>query len=192
MREFLAELPVEESAPRLLGAILTVGNCSARIVEVEAYGGEADPGSHAWRGPTPRTEVMYGPAGYSYVYFTYGNHWMLNVTAGPQGTASAILIRAAEPLAGLELMQNRRPKAKNDRELLAGPGRLAAAMGLNARHNGLDLLSGGGVRIEPGEPVKRVLTTVRVGLSEGRGEATPWRFLDADSLRWASRPVPRP
>ncbi|MCW5937638.1 MAG: DNA-3-methyladenine glycosylase [Fimbriimonadaceae bacterium] len=191
LRTLLAELPVEEAAPHLLGAILRLHECSARIVEVEAYAGERDPGSHAWRGRTPRNQVMYGPPGYTYVYFTYGNHWMLNVTAAPAGVASALLIRAAQPLTGLESMRARRPKAKTDKDLLSGPGKLAAAFGIDSRFYAVDLLGEGPLVLEPGPPIARVVTDVRVGLSAGRGESTPWRFLDADSLDWASRPLPR-
>lgn len=188
LRKLLEEAPVHDSAPRLLGWHLVYGELRARLVEVEAYWGAHDPGSHAYRGPTPRNQVMFGPPGYSYVYFTYGNHWMLNVTARPEGEAGAVLLRAAEPLAGLETLRARRPKARTDRRLLAGPGCLAQAFGLDSRHYGLDLLAGGELRLEPGEPPPTVLCDRRIGLAPGKGDEKPWRFLDGSRLEWISRP----
>jgi DNA-3-methyladenine glycosylase len=189
---WLVDLPPNEAAPRLLGWSIVTPEATCRIVEVEAYGGEDDPGSHAWRGPTPRTRTMYGPPGRAYVYFTYGNHWMLNVVARPEGQAAALLVRAAQPLTGLEAMRPRRPKAKSDRDLLAGPGRLTAALGLNGSHDGAGLLQGDPrIRLEPGPVVQRVIVGTRIGLSPGRGEMVPWRFVDAAGLEWCSRPRPQ-
>ena len=188
---WLAELPPPESARLLLGWLIVTPEATCRIVEVEAYGGEDDPGSHAWRGPTPRTRTMYGPPGRAFVYFTYGNHWMLNVVARPEGEAAALLIRAAEPLTGHDAMRSRRPKAKSDRDLLAGPGRLTAALGLDGTYDRAGLIEGDPrIRIEPGPQVQEVLVGTRVGLSPGRGEKTPWRFVDASGLAWCSRPLP--
>lgn len=188
----LRTMPVAESAKRILGCILVAGECRARIVEVEAYGGETDPASHAWRGPTPRTMVMYGEPGRAYVYFTYGNHWMLNVVARPDGEASAVLIRAAEPLAGIEMMRSRRPKAQSDNDLLSGPGKLCQALGLTRADNGVDLLDPNSpLRLEEGERPTAVLTGVRIGIAVGRGELEPLRFIDASRLSWASKPWPK-
>jgi len=188
----LRTMPVAESAKRILGCILVAGECRARIVEVEAYGGETDPASHAWRGPTPRTMVMYGEPGRAYVYFTYGNHWMLNVVARPDGEASAVLIRAAEPLAGIEMTRSRRPKAQSDNDLLSGPGKLCQALGLTRADNGVDLLDPNSpLRLEEGERPTAVLTGVRIGIAVGRGELEPLRFIDASRLSWASKPWPK-
>jgi DNA-3-methyladenine glycosylase len=179
------------AAPKLLGWVLRTGDLSARIVEVEAYRTPDDPGCHAHRGQTPRCATMFGEPGHAYVYFTYGNHWMLNVVAHDAGNAAAILIRAAEPLTGLEAMRARRPKAKRDEDLLSGPGKLAAAFGLDGRHDGLNLLSSSELRLEPAEPPRNILTGTRIGLALGKGDELPWRFVDADRLRWVSRPHPR-
>lgn len=173
----------------LLGSLLVRGERRARIVEVEAYRSD-DPGSHAFRGKTKRNEVMYGPPGRAYVYFNYGVHWMLNVTAHVEGDAAAILVRAAEPLDGMDVMFARRPKSRRPEELLSGPGKLAAAFDITGVDNGSNLLDPGGeLRIEPGEPVSKVLSGPRIGLAVGKGHELPWRFVDADSLAWISRPL---
>lgn len=190
LRQALHVRPVEECAALLLGWRVRTPDCLVQIVETEAYGGEDDAGSHAWRGETPRTRVMYGQPGHAFVYFTYGNHWMLNLVARPQGRAGAILIRAARVLEGRDAIALRRPKARSERDLLAGPGRLAQALAIGPQHNATDLLDPASqVRLEPGLPVSRVLRGARVGLSPGRGETTPWRFVDADELAWCSRPI---
>ncbi len=143
--------PVELVAPALLGAILWHGEIAVRLTEVEAYAGARDPASHAFRGPTPRNQTMFGPPGHLYTYFSYGMHWAANVVCGPDGTASGVLLRAGEVIAGLELARSRRGRS-TDRDLARGPGRLAQALGLNAEHKGADLLSGGALRLEPGPP----------------------------------------
>lgn len=115
---------------------------------------------------------------------------MLNVVARPEGRAAAILIRAAAPIEGTERIRSRRPKAKNDRELLAGPGRVAQGLDIDSRYYGLDLLDEASeVRLEPGTPPGQILQGVRVGLSQGRGEHTRWRFVDAEATKWCSRPL---
>jgi DNA-3-methyladenine glycosylase len=163
-------------APDLLGCRLVGHGVTVRITEVEAYSGEGlDPASHAHRGPTPRNSVMFGPSGRLYVYFTYGMHWCANVVTGPEGRASAVLLRAGEVTDGLELARLRRPGA-TDRDLCRGPARLAKALALDAGALGLDLL-------DPASPVRllprtgrrpTVASGPRVGISVGT--ETPWRF----------------
>jgi len=183
------ESDVLTACEALLGSHLVRGSRRARIVEVEAYRSD-DPGSHAFRGKTKRNAVMFGVPGRAYVYFNYGVHWMLNVTAHEEGNAAAILVRAAEPMEGLDLMRARRPRAKRDEDLLSGPGKLAAAFDITGVDNGIDLLDlASELRIEPGLPVGRVLSGLRIGLAEGKGKDLPWRFVDAKSLRWISRPL---
>jgi DNA-3-methyladenine glycosylase len=167
--------PVTEVAPRLLGATLAHGPVVVRLTEVEAYAGERDPGSHAFRGPTPRTEIMYGPPGHAYVYFSYGMHWCLNVVAGPDGTASAVLVRAGEVVSGLEVARERRPGAR-DRDLCRGPARLTRALGIDGSCGGADLLDPAGpLRLTLGAAPTSFATGPRVGVA-GAGAPTPWRY----------------
>jgi DNA-3-methyladenine glycosylase len=181
------------AARALLGWKLTDGVRSARIVETEAYGGEDDAGSHAWRGPTPRTKIMYGPPGAAFVYFTYGRHWMLNCVCRPTGSAGAVLIRACEPLEGLDEMRRNRPGAKAIRDLLSGPGRLAAAFGIDGSLNGRELLCEESLlRLRPDLSVTEALCGRRVGLSAGRGESLARRFIDPSRREWASPAPLRP
>lgn len=188
LRDLLKTADPLTCARRVLGCEIAYDGMRARIVETEAYHGSQDPGSHAFRGMTPRTKVMFGPPGHAYVYFTYGNHWMLNVVARPDGEACAILIRAAEPLEGLEKMRPLRAKAKTDRDLLSGPGKLCQAMGIDKSLYGVDLFDENSpLRLHPGEPVEDVLVTPRIGIAKGKGDELPWRFVDAANRRWASR-----
>jgi DNA-3-methyladenine glycosylase len=168
--------PVLDVAPRLLGATLrhesADGTVSLRLTEVEAYDGANDAGSHAYRGRTPRTAIMFGPAGYLYCYFTYGMHVCANVVTGTEGAASAVLLRAGEIVDGLELARSRRPGA-SDRDLARGPARLCRALGIELTDNGNDLVTGP-VTLRLGEPPSEVATGPRVGL---RGDPhLPWRF----------------
>lgn len=170
-------------APDLLHKVLVhddpeVGRLAVRIVEVEAYRGADDAGSHGFRGPTPRTESMFGPPGHLYVYFTYGMHWCANVVTGAAGEANAVLLRAGEPVDGIEAMRARRPAARRDRDLASGPAKLTQALGLTGVHDGVDLVARRGpVRIlddgvpPPAEPC----WTARIGLAPGRGDEHPWR-----------------
>jgi len=184
----LSDRPVPEAAIALLGAEIVSTDCRVRIVEVEAYAGSSDPASHAFRGQTPRNRVMFGPPGHSYVYFNYGMYWLLNVVARPEGEPSAILVRAALPLGGLDTMRLRRPTARSDRGLLSGPGKLCQALGITAEHSGIDLLDPSSpTRIEPGVQPARVLTTKRIGLAPGRGDEALWRFVDAEHHEWCTR-----
>lgn len=172
---------VAEVAPTLLGCVLTANGVAVRLTEVEAYEGESDPGSHAFRGRTPRTEVMFGPAGRAYVYFTYGMHWCMNVVAGPDGVASAVLVRAGEVVKGIELARARRPRS-NDRDLARGPARLTQALAIDGTYGGVDLLRRSSpIRLLAGQTVDAsdVSNGPRVGVG-GAGAATPWRFWITD------------
>jgi DNA-3-methyladenine glycosylase len=166
--------PVEEVAPRLLNAVIHGHGVSIRLTEVEAYGGlGADPASHAHR-RTRRSEIMFGPPGRLYVYFTYGMHWCANVVCGPTGMASAVLMRAGEVIDGLELAQARRGSA-TVRDLARGPARLAQCLALDGAANGLDLLHPDSpVRIAPGRPATGYEIGPRIGLS--KEVERPWRF----------------
>ena len=168
----LLSQPVLEVAPRLLGAIVRHGEVAVRLTEVEAYDGENDPGSHAGRGPTPRSRVMYGPPGRLYVYFSYGMHHCANVVCGPEGRASAVLLRAGEVVEGLDLARERRRQAK-DRDLARGPARLCVALGIDLAHNTWPL-DRPPLTLEPGERVPDVATGPRVGLRLAADR--PWRF----------------
>src|SRR3954452_17851946 len=137
--------PSLEVAPELLGAVLRQSTdevvVAVRLTEVEAYAGADDPGSHGYRGMTARNEVMFGPAGRLYVYFTYGMHHCCNVVVGTPGTASAVLLRAGEVVEGLELARSRRVRS-SDRDLARGPARLCQALAIDRSHNGADLSTG--------------------------------------------------
>jgi len=191
-REELLEIlraDVVAAAPALLGATLVRGGMRGRIVEVEAYRRD-DPASHAFRGRTPRNDVMYGPPGIAYVYFNYGVHWMLNIVAHEVGDPAAILIRAAVPLEGLDRMRENRPVAK-DRDLLSGPGKLAKSFGITGADTGIDLLPPHreNLHIVPAaSTVTNVLVGPRVGIAEGKWHDVPWRFIDGEAAEWASKP----
>lgn len=161
-----------EQAPRLLGAELRHGDVAVRLTEVEAYDGANDPGSHAHRGLTRRNAVMFGPAGRLYCYFTYGMHVCCNVVCGPEGTASAVLLRAGEVVDGIEIARERRSGAK-DRDLARGPARLCRALGIELDHDGTDL-SRGPMTLNLGSPPDDVSTGPRVGLRAAADR--PWRF----------------
>ncbi len=173
----------------LLGCELVRGPLRARIVETESYRSSDDQASHAYRGRTARNDVMFGPPGHAYVYFSYGCHWMLNVVAHPEGDAAAVLIRAAEPLAGLDDMFARRGVTRPE-DLLSGPGKLCQAFSITRAENGADLLtsSGDALRLEPGRRPRRILASPRVGIS--KSVELPWRFVDASRLAWVSKPRP--
>jgi DNA-3-methyladenine glycosylase len=170
------ERPAERVAPELLGCLLVGHGVTVRLTEVEAYSGSGlDPASHAHRGPTPRNRIMFGPPGRLYTYFSYGMHWCANVVTGPDGHASAVLLRAGEVVDGLDLARSRRPGAR-DRDLCRGPARLAKALALDASTLGADLLDPASpVRLLPRRgPRPEVATGPRVGITVGTD--TPWRF----------------
>jgi len=171
LRELLSR-PVLDVAPRLLGATLRHGEVAVRLTEVEAYDGPDDPGSHAYRGRTPRNAVMFGPPGYLYVYFTYGMHFCCNVVCGPEGSPSAVLLRAGEIVEGVELARQRRSGAP-DRDLARGPARLCQALAIGREENGADLASRP-LTLVPGTPDGAVSTGPRVGLRDAPDR--PWRF----------------
>ena len=173
--------PALTLAPRLVGAVVVsdVGGLevAVQLTEVEAYEGTTDPASHAFRGPTPRTAVMFGPAGHLYCYFTYGMHWCANVVCGPDGTASAVLLRAGAIVRGAEHAFARRPAARGANDLARGPARLATCLGLDRRTDGVDLCSATSpVRLEslPSRRRAGVVSGPRVGISAAAER--PWRF----------------
>jgi DNA-3-methyladenine glycosylase len=181
-RSFFSTDP-RDLAPRLLNKLVVhrdehAGRLALRIVEVEAYCGADDPGSHAFRGPTPRNETMFGPAGHLYVYFTYGMHWCANVVAQVPGRAGAVLLRAGAPVAGVEVMRARRAAARTDRDLAAGPARLCQALGVTGAHDGVDLVRGStlGIYDDGVPPPSRPAVTARIGLTVGRGDEHRWRW----------------
>ena len=166
-----------EVAPELLNKVLVHGARAGRIVEVEAYCGAIDPGSHAYRGQTLRNATMFGRPGLLYVYFTYGMHWCANAVCGDEGEGVAVLLRALSPVAGLDEMRAARPAARRDLDLCSGPAKLCQAFGLDRGFDGADLVRGDqGVTIvddgvpPPAEPV----VGVRIGLSQGSEH--PWRY----------------
>jgi DNA-3-methyladenine glycosylase len=185
------ERDVLEASEALLGWEIVRGNMRARIVETEAYRHD-DPACHAFERTQMLNMALFARSGLAYIYFVYGNHWMLNVVAHEEGNAAAVLIRAAQPLAGIDEMFTRRPASKRPEDLLSGPGKLAAAFGIGREHNMTDLLDPASeLHLEPGNPVVNIIDGPRVGIALGKADDYPWRFVDADSLRWVSKPVPR-
>lgn len=179
--------PVEQVAPTILGATLSHAGVTVRITEVEAYAGERDPASHAYRGKTARNAVMFGPPGHLYVYFTYGMHHACNVVCGPAGVGTGALVRSGEVVVGQELARARRGVRVRDRDLARGPGRLAQALGITLADGGADLLCDPGADESGGTgprlaldvyPVDEMLAGPRVGVSVAAD--VPWRFWVAD------------
>jgi DNA-3-methyladenine glycosylase len=159
--------PAAEVARGLLGKVIVHGAAAGRIVETEAYLGLEDAAAHAFRGMTPRTRVLFGPPGHAYVYFIYGMHECLNLVAEPEGRPGCVLIRAVEPLCGLELMRQRRPAARRVEELTSGPGKLTAALAITRRHYGADLTRGAlTVRALKREPAVEIVCAPRVGIRQ--------------------------
>lgn len=171
----------EDTAPSvaraILGAVLVrvVGGrrLSGRIVEAEAYRGSGDPASHAFRGRTMRNSVMFGEPGHAYLYFTYGNHWCLNLTTEPLGRPAAVLLRALEPLEGLGTMMKNRG-VDDERQVTNGPGKLTKALGIGGEFNGEDVVSSERLFLEEGLSGLRIGRSSRVGITTGTER--PWRF----------------
>ncbi len=192
-RSFFARDPLVV-APELLGKLLVHSpdggeTTAVRIVEVEAYRGSADAASHAYRGETRRNRVMFGPPGGLYVYFTYGMHWCANVVCELPGDAGAVLLRAGEPVRGLERMQARRPAAKRTRDLASGPARLCQALGIDGALDGTDLLAGPvWLRDDGVAPPVAPLITARIGIT--RATEQPWRWVVPDTPYASRRPTP--
>jgi DNA-3-methyladenine glycosylase len=182
-RDFFAR-SVHDVAPELIGVTLLVDGIGGPIVEVEAYDHE-DPAAHGFRGRTPRNESMFGPAGQAYVYRSYGVHWCLNLVCEAEGSAAAVLIRAIEPVHGLEKMRARR-RLDDPRLLCAGPGRLCQALGVTREHDGLALDEPPFLLLATSP--RDVVAAPRIGISVATER--PWRFCAADSP-FLSRPLPR-
>jgi DNA-3-methyladenine glycosylase len=162
---------VHKVAPELIGATLMVGGVGGVIVEVEAYH-HTDPAAHSYVGPTPRNAVMFGPAGVAYVYRSYGIHWCLNFVCEKEGSASAVLIRAVEPVEGLAAMRRRRG-VPDERQLCSGPGKLCEALGVSIKHNGLPLdRAPFELRARTGKP--DIVVGPRIGIT--KAVDAPWRY----------------
>lgn len=173
-REFYLR-PAPQVARALLGKILAFEETSGRIVETEAYLGVDDGAAHSARGVTPRTRIIFGPPGHAYVYFIYGMYDCLNIVCEPEGVAGCVLIRALEPLTGLDRMRSRRPAALKDDDLANGPGKLTRALGIKIAHNGVDVTHGP-ITIHAPEHTERVeiATSPRIGITKAAD--LPLRF----------------
>lgn len=168
------------AARSLLGATLRYGPVAVRVAEVEAYDGATDEAAHTFRGPTPRNQVMFGPPGRLYVYFSYGMHFAANVSCCPEGHGAGVLLRAGQVIDGLSEAGDRRGERIAERDLARGPGRLTQALGIDRRHNGADVITGATIAdllitITPADPpTSAIASGPRVGIS--RSVDLPWRF----------------
>ena len=190
LRSFYEQSTVDV-ARQLLGKYLVRqhadGTTIGKIVETEAYCGPEDKACHASRGRTPRTEIMFGPAGHAYVYFVYGFHYMLNIVTEGKDFPAAVLIRAVEPLSGIALMKKRRG-TEEPRNLASGPGKLCEAFAIDRTLNGSDMCGGILYVEDHAEPVTKVVTTPRIGVDyAGKWKHKPWRFLIRDNT-FVSKP----
>ncbi|MGB6349825.1 MAG: DNA-3-methyladenine glycosylase [Pseudolabrys sp.] len=176
LRRTFFDRPVLKVAPELIGATLLVGGVGGTIVEVEAYH-HTDPAAHSYIGRTERNAVMFGPAGYAYIYRSYGIHWCLNFVCEEEGSAAAVLIRAVEPTQGLAAMRRRRglPEA---RALCSGPGKLCEALGVTHKHNGLPL-DRTPFELRARAKTPEIVTGVRIGIT--KAVEKPWRYGLKDS-----------
>jgi DNA-3-methyladenine glycosylase len=187
MERAFYERPVVEVARDLVGCVVEHEGCAGRIVETEAYH-HSEPACHAYVGLTPRTATLFGPPGHAYVYRSYGVHALLNAVCEPEGAGAAVLIRALEPLDGLDAMRERRGLERAE-DLCSGPGKLTQALGIGLDRNGVGLLDGP-VRIHPresGAAAPDVAIGTRIGIT--RAVELPWRFVALGS-RHVSRPWP--
>jgi DNA-3-methyladenine glycosylase len=182
LRRRFFDRPVLEVAAELIGATLLVNGAGGRIVEVEAYH-HTDPAAHSFGGKTERNAVMFGPAGVAYVYRSYGIHWCLNFVCEKEGSASAVLIRALAPVAGIAAMQRRRGLA-DARALCSGPGKLCEALGVTHHHNGMPL-DRAPFELRAREGTPEIAVGVRIGIS--KAVEHPWRF-GLKGSRYLSKP----
>lgn len=179
-------------APELLNKLLVNGDRAGRIVEVEAYVGDEDPGSHAFRGRTARNATMFGRPGLLYVYLSYGIHWCANAVCGDEGVGVAVLLRALAPVEGIAAMRRARGPGVADRHLCAGPGRLCQALGITKAHDGADLVTGdrGPVIVDDGTPPPpEPANSLRIGLTAGADR--PWRWYVPGDPNLSQRAAPR-
>ncbi len=183
MNEDFFDRPVVEVARDLVGCILRHGDTAGVIVETEAYH-ESEPACHAYVGLTPRTRVLFGPPARSYVYFSYGMHALFNCVCEAEGVGAAVLIRALEPVAGVELMRERRAVAR-DRDLCSGPGKLTQALGITLADNDSPLGTGA-IAVEAGSPPPQLIAGPRIGIT--KAAELPWRFCAPSPF--VSRPWP--
>lgn len=171
------------------------GVMAGRIVEAEAYRGPEDRAAHSWAGRrTARTEAMFGPPGFAYVFFVYGMHWQMNLVTTREGAPEAVLLRALEPVAGVSLMAARRGLSETDVNLCNGPGKLCHALDIDRRHYGVDLTSGSLFLSEGSTPRGKLGRSARIGVDYAEDWAhKPWRFFELGN-RWVSRgrPAARP
>ena len=180
LRRVFYQRPTVDVARDLLGKVLVHGPAAGVIVETEAYLGGDDRAAHSARGITGRTRVIFGPPGHAYVYFIYGMYECLNIVAEPAGQPGCVLVRALEPVAGIEIMQRRRPRAQRLEDLASGPGKLTLALDITRSHNGADLTRGALVVREPAEPRPvEIDVTPRIGIRECAD--WPLRFVVRDS-----------
>jgi DNA-3-methyladenine glycosylase len=169
-RSFFAR-SVHEVAPELIGATLLVDGVGGIIVEVEAYH-QSEPAAHSYRGPTPRTMVMFGPPGFAYVYRSYGIHWCINFVCEPEGSAAAVLIRALQPTHGIPAMRRRRG-LHDERTLCSGPGKLTGALAITNRHNGLPLDTPP-IALHARDTAPEIAAGLRIGIT--KAVELPWRY----------------
>ena len=182
LRRAFFDRSVHEVAPELIGATLLIDGAGGLIVEVEAYH-HTDPAAHSYIGRTARNAVMFGPAGYAYVYRSYGIHWCLNFVCEEEGSASAVLIRAMEPTYGLPRMRRRR-RLEDARALCSGPGKLCEALGVTHKHNGLPL-DRAPFELRAREGTPEIVTGPRIGITKAVDH--PWRY-GLKGSRFLSKP----
>jgi DNA-3-methyladenine glycosylase len=193
-RAFYAR-PVLTVAKDVIGKVLVhrtpAGVMAGRIVEAEAYRGPEDRAAHSWAGRrTARTEAMFGPPGFAYVFFVYGMHWQMNLVTTREGAPEAVLLRALEPVAGVALMAARRGLPETDVNLCNGPGKLCDALDIGQRHYGVDLTRGALFLSEGSKPRGKLARSARIGVDYAEAWADkPWRFFEQGN-RWVSRGRP--